>query len=120
MFLFISEGCLATMSDMNTTPVLVQFDFPFPGPFGAEMENALQELARSIAQEPGLLWKIWTENSGDKLAGGIYLFRDRPSADAYVAKHNARLAQFGISQIRARIFDVNPGLTRLTRGPVNP
>ncbi len=39
-------------------------------------------------------------------------------ASAYIAKHSARLAQFGITDVRARLFDVNPGLTRLTRGPV--
>jgi hypothetical protein len=103
---------------MNNSPALVQFDFPFPGPFGTEMENALQDLARSLAQEPGFLWKIWTENAAAKQAGGIYLFKDRASAAVYVAKHSARLAQFGIADPRARIFDVNPGLTRLTHGPV--
>lgn len=103
---------------MNKPPVLVQFDFPFPGPFGPDMENALQELARSITVEPGFLWKIWTEDAAAQQAGGVYLFRDHPSAEAYVAKHSARLAQFGISQPRVRIFDVNPGLTHLTRGPV--
>ena len=103
---------------LNTTPVLVQFDFPFPGPFGSEMETALRDLAISITQEPGFLWKIWTENAASREAGGIYLFRDRASAEAYLAKHSARLAQFGISQPRARIFDVNPGLSQVTRGPV--
>jgi hypothetical protein len=35
-----------------------------------------------------------------------------------VAKHSARLAQFGIREPRARVFDVNPVLTRLARRPV--
>ena len=78
----------------------------------------MKDLAASITQEPGFLWKIWTENATSKEAGGIYLFRDRSAAEAYVAKHSARLAQFGISQPRARIFDVNPGLSKITRGPI--
>jgi hypothetical protein len=41
---------------------LVQFDFPYSGPFGTEMTAAMDGLARSIAQEPGFLWKIWMEN----------------------------------------------------------
>ena len=97
--------------------VLLQFDFPFPGPFGAEMSAALGELAHSIAGEPGLLWKIWTENAAERLAGGIYLFADRASAEAYREMHSARLASFGIGDIRARLFDVNPDLTHITRGP---
>lgn len=103
---------------MNHSPVLVQFDFPFNGPFGAEMATAMHTLAQSINQEPGFLWKIWTEDATAREAGGIYLFRDRASAAAYVAKHSARLAQFGISEPRARIFNVNPDLTRLTHGPI--
>lgn len=103
---------------MKKSPVIVQFDFPFPGPFGPDMENALQDLARSITQEPGFLWKIWTEDATAKQAGGIYLFQDQASATGYVAKHSARLAQFGIPEPRVRIFAVNPGLTRLTCGPV--
>ncbi|MBX9608556.1 MAG: monooxygenase [Gammaproteobacteria bacterium] len=96
---------------------LLQIDFPFTGPFGQEMSAALADLARSIAQEPGLVWKIWTENAAEQLAGGIYLFTDSASADAYLAMHSARLASFGITGIRARQFEVNEALTRLTRGP---
>jgi hypothetical protein len=104
---------------MSTTAVLVEFEFPYTGPFGAEMETAYGDLARSIAQEPGLIWKVWTESVTDGLAGGVYLFKERAAAEAYVAMHTARLAQFGISGIRSRIFEVNHGLSRLTRGPVN-
>ena len=103
---------------MNPSPVLVQFDFPFNGPFGADLAAALQGLAQSINEEPGFLWKIWTEDAAAGQAGGIYLFRDRASAEAYVAKHSARLGQFGIRDPRARIFDVNPALTRLNHGPL--
>ena len=103
--------------NMNAAPVLVQFDFPFPGPFGSDMEAALKDLAVSITQEPGFLWKIWTENEEAREAGGIYLFTDDSSARAYIAKHTARLRSFGISEVRVKIFDVNDKLTALTRGP---
>ena len=105
---------------MIATPILVQFDFPFSGPFGSEMEAALKDLATSITREPGFLWKIWTEDETTKEAGGIYLFRDRASANAYVAKHSARLEQFGVSHARVRVFNVNQGLTSVTHGPVSP
>lgn len=97
---------------------LLQIDFPFIGPFGAEMATQLRELAESIATEPGFLWKIWTENAATQLAGGIYLFQDAASAEAYLSKHSARLASFGITDIRARIFDINADLTRITHGPL--
>lgn len=99
-------------------PTLLQFDFPMPGPWGADMTRALDGLARDIAAAPGLRWKIWTENSATGEAGGIYLFDDPDSAAAYCAMHTARLQAFGITGIRSKTFAVNEGLTAITRGPV--
>jgi hypothetical protein len=96
---------------------LLQFDFPFEGPWGEEMAAALNGLARDIAGEDGLIWKIWTENRDERRAGGIYLFRNRASAERYRDKHSERLAAFGISDITARSFDDNDGLSVITRAP---
>lgn len=96
-------------------PVLLQVDFPFSGPWGPAMTDALQGLAASIAQEPGLIWKIWTENAATNEAGGIYLFADRPSAEAYLAMHTARLKGFGIPEVNGKIFDVNGELSAIDR-----
>lgn len=57
---------------------LLQVDFEFHGPFGEEMSNTLVDLAKSINQEPGMIWKVWTENEKDKLGGGIYLLKMKP------------------------------------------
>ena len=100
--------------------VILQIDFPFQGPWGAEMSAALQDLATSIAQEPGLIWKIWTENEATHEAGGIYLFQDRPSAEAYLAMHTQRLKSFGVPQVNGKIFAVNDTLSRIDRAPVTP
>jgi len=100
-------------------PVIAQFDFPFQGPFGDDAVVALGDLARSIVDEPGFRWKVWTEGSAAGEAGGIYLFDDEAAARAYVDKHTGRLAEFGITEIRAKIFDVNEGLTNITRGPID-
>lgn len=97
---------------------LVQFDFAYDGPFGSEMTEAMDGLARSIADEPGFIWKIWTENRAEREAGGIYLFADEPSARAYMAKHAARLGEIGIENVNAKVFDVNVPLTAITKGPV--
>ena len=97
---------------------LLQVDFPYAGPWGQAMAQAMEGLARSIAQEPGLLWKIWTENEAAGEAGGIYLFQDISSAEAYLAMHTARLQGFGISHVIGKIFAVNEALSQLDRGPV--
>jgi hypothetical protein len=59
---------------------ILQVDFPYTGPWGPEMTAAMDGLARSIANEPGLVWKIWTENQEANEAGGIYCFNDAQSA----------------------------------------
>ena len=99
---------------------LLQTDFPFPGPFGEGMTDAMKDLAISIAEEPGLIWKIWTENPETNEAGGIYLFHDDASARAYLEKHRARLEAFGITEVNAKLFQVNEALTAIDDGPVGP
>lgn len=47
---------------------LLQVDFDFTGPFGEEMAEKLAGLAESINNEPGFIWKIWTESRKDQLA----------------------------------------------------
>lgn len=99
-------------------PVLLQVDFPYSGPWGEDMAQAMAELAQSIAQEPGLLWKIWTENRDTNEAGGVYLFADRASAERYLAMHRARLLDFGVPEVRAKVFDVNAPLSVIDRAPL--
>ena len=97
---------------------ILQVDFPYTGPWGEAMTEAMEGLARSIAEEPGLLWKIWTENEAAGEAGGIYLFKDIPSAEAYLAMHTARLKGFGIPHVNGKIFAVNEALSQIDHGPV--
>ncbi|EPI9270328.1 monooxygenase, partial [Escherichia coli] len=70
---------------------LLQLHFAFNGPFGDAMAEQLKPLAESINQEPGFLWKVWTESEKNHEAGGIYLFTDEKNALAYLEKHTARL-----------------------------
>jgi hypothetical protein len=46
----------------------------------------------------------------------VYLFDNAEDAARYTAFHTERLAGFGITQIDARSFDVNQGLSAITRG----
>lgn len=109
-----------TYVDMELTmSTLLYVDFPYPGPWGADMATAMQELAQSISQEPGVIWKIWTENQEQSKAGGVYLFNDKASAQAYLDMHSKRLNSFGITGIDARFFDVNQPLTAINSGPLS-
>lgn len=97
---------------------LLQVDFPYAGPWGAEMTHAMQDLAASIATEKGLVWKIWTEDAASGRAGGVYLFQSREEAQAYLDMHAARLATFGIPEVRGMIFVVNEPLSAIDRAPL--
>ena len=97
---------------------LLQIDFPMQGPWGDEMASAFRGLADTIGETPGLRWKIWTENQEAGEGGGIYLFEDEDSLERYVVEHTQRLNSFGITEIRAKRFEVNEALTAVNHGPV--
>ncbi len=65
---------------------LLLIDFPFAGPFGSELAEKLDYLVKDIKNEPGFIWKIWTEDSEKKRSGGIYLFDNEESCLIYL--HN--------------------------------
>ncbi|GHI00020.1 monooxygenase [Neobacillus kokaensis] len=97
---------------------LLQVDFKMDGPFGEEMSEAFVDLAKSINDEPGVIWKIWTENAEAKESGGVYLFETKEDAENYLTMHSARLTSFGITDIRGKIFAVNEALSLINHGPV--
>lgn len=79
------------------------------------MADAMKTLAESINDEPGFIWKIWTENPSTQKAGGIYLFASEEQAQAYLQKHSARLKSFGFPEVRGEIFAVNHALSQLNQ-----
>ncbi|WP_394282068.1 monooxygenase [Corynebacterium sp.] len=101
---------------MNT---IVVFEFPSTGPFGKEAEEAYADLAKDIATEKDLVWKVWTEDPSREVAGGIYLFTSEEAADTYIEKHSARLGGFGITNISAVKYQVNDGLSAVDHAVLN-
>lgn len=59
---------------------LLQIDFPSHGPWGEDFTKMAGDLAHHLTKTPGMLWKIWTENSRTGDCGGVYLFTDEASA----------------------------------------
>ena len=86
----------------------------------AEYEQWVSTLASDIAAVDGLRWKVWLMNEAESEAGGIYLFKDEASTNAYLegpivaqlVSHPA-LSDFSVKQ-----FDVSEKNTTITRGPV--
>lgn len=99
-------------------PTLLHVEFDFAGPWGDALAQACAPLAADIAGEPALRWKLWTEDRTAAVAGGEYLFDSREAAQRYLDKHAQRLRDFGVTQVRARLFEVNAALSAVTRGPL--
>ena len=97
---------------------LLQIDFPSHGPWGEDFTNKASDLAHHLNETPGMVWKIWTENSRSGDCGGVYLFTDEPSANNFLKEHLPRLDSMGIKNVRAKVLDVNEGLSRITRAPI--
>jgi|ERR1700733_13454048 hypothetical protein len=106
----------ASKTEINrgTALTALLFRFPFHGPWGKELTEASYELASDIANEYGLVWKIWLEDRETRHAGGIYLFEDAAAAERYREKHERRLSAMGLTGVAANAFSVNAELSVLT------
>lgn len=98
---------------------VLQVDFKMNGPFGDELAETFTDIAKSINEEDGIIWKIWTESPETMEAGGIYIFESKETAEKYIDMHSKRLAGFGIVDVNAKIFAINSKLTEINNGPVN-
>jgi hypothetical protein len=97
---------------------LLQIDFPSQGPWGEDLTKRASDLAHHLNKTPGMVWKIWTENSRTGDCGGVYLFTDESSANGFLKEHLARLDSMGIKHVRAKVLDVNESLSHITRAPI--
>ncbi len=86
-----------------------------------EQENASLQSAQTIANVKGIIWKVWILDETEKTAGGIYLFEDEASVQAYLNGPiiAAMKSMPIISDFEAKIFDIIPEPTKITHGPVD-
>jgi hypothetical protein len=97
--------------------VLVQINFDFPVEMmGEALSKNAKDLAESINNEPGFVSKIWIENTNTAESGGIYIFKDMKSAEAYVKMHTERVKHIGATNITCKYFDINEDLSKLNKG----
>lgn len=79
-----------------------------------------REAAASIAWVKGLIWKIWISRQNEFEMGGIYLFANRESAEAYLNHPVVQAVRCNSAVIstHSQIWDVESGLSALTRAPL--
>ncbi len=79
-----------------------------------------ESISQAVANVPGLLWKVWVLNEIEKEAGGIYLFKDERSLEAYLSGPIAEQIKNhpALSEMSVKHFDVMTRVTATTHGPI--
>lgn len=95
---------------------ILQINYALTGPRAAyEAENL--PYGKPIADLPGLRWKVWIINEALGEAGGIYLFDSDRALQAFL--DGPIIAEMRADPtLSLKAFDVIPGLTAMSRGPV--
>lgn len=90
----------------------------YNGEVTPEFIAGMQQLAESIAQESGVVWKIWTHEANTNHFGSTYLFTDQQALETYRAMHIKRLNDIGITDISEHVFDIMEELSHITHAPI--
>lgn len=93
----------------------VNFDLDFD-----HNEHRVETLARAkhhIEEMPGLIWKLWLRDKASGRGGGIYLFKDRASAEAWGVGRMETMAKRmpWCSNITWEYVEVDEELSRVTK-----
>ena len=90
--------------------------FYLDGVSDAEYRAACEEEAPAFATVPGLVSKAWIADEATNTYGGVYLFADQASMDAYVASDLFRSIRDDptVVELTTRVFDVLEGPSRTT------
>ena len=102
------------MSTMKIWDLHLSYDGPITDKFLA----GTKQLAESIADEPGVIWKIWTVEEGTSHFGSTYLFRNRDYLETYKAMHVKRLAAIGVAVTSDHIFDIMEDVSAINNAPL--
>ena len=90
----------------------------YDGPVTEEFLAGTKQLAESISQEPGIIWKIWTAEESTNHYGSTYLFRNREYLETYKAMHVKRLESIGITVTADHIFDIMEDVSAINNAPL--
>jgi len=79
-----------------------------------------QEAANIIANVDGLIWKIWVSQKEEFAMGGLYLFANRETAEAYL--NHPVIQAIGsnpaVVSTHTQLWDVESLLSAITRAPL--
>ena len=87
----------------------------------AEYRTFAASVANTVAQVPGLRWKVWFLNDEAREAGGIYLFEDEQTLQNYLAGEIVQTVRThpALRNATVKHAAVMPEVTAITRGPIS-
>ena len=79
-----------------------------------------REAATVIASVEGLIWKIWILQQEELEMGGMYLFANRETAEAYLNDPVVQAVRSNpaVVSTESRLWDVESSLSTITRAPL--
>ena len=79
-----------------------------------------REAATIIASVEGLIWKIWVFQEKEFEMGGIYLFANRESAEAYLNHPIVQAVRLNpnVVSTQSQLWNVESSLSAVTRAPL--
>ena len=79
-----------------------------------------REAATMIASVEGLIWKIWVFEEEELEMGGMYLFANRETAEAYLNHPVIQevCSNPAVVSTQSQLWDVESSLSALTRAPL--
>ena len=95
-------------------------NFELDGVSEEQYRGLCDELAPAFAEVPGLEAKTWLADADSNTYGGVYMFRDRESFDAFAASDLAAgvAAHPNLANVTMRDFGVLEEPSAVTRGLV--
>ena len=79
-----------------------------------------REAAKIIASVEGLIWKIWVLRKEEFEMGGIYLFANRETAEAYLNHPVVQAVRSNpaVVSTQSQLWDVESALSAFARAPL--
>ncbi|GAA3576526.1 monooxygenase [Snuella lapsa] len=103
------------MSQLKIWDLHLKYD----GPVTKEFMEGKSNLAKSIAKEEGVIWKIWTYEKDTNHYGSTYLFKNIEYLEKYKKMHIKRLHAIGITDITDHVFDIFENLSKINNAPLS-
>lgn len=98
------------------TQQILQINFNFSNS-RAEYEAMTLPMAGSLAETPGLNWKVWLMDEANQEAGGIYLFDDETTTGNFAQEAAAMLSgDLPFNNVSIKQFEVLQAHSVITRG----